>query len=75
MTNFEDVEKVFKKYHIRTETIFTRKSRLLKYVLDDTYKKWNKMADEDKDIILGYFTGPFLEIETRRKELKEKFGE
>lgn len=73
MTNFEDVEKVLKKYHIRTKTIFTRKSRLLKDVLDDTYKKWNKMSDSDKDVILGYFTGTFLE--NRRKEFKEKFGE
>lgn len=73
MTKFEDVEKVFKKHHIRTKTIFTRKSKLLKDVLDDTYKKWNKMSDSDKDVILGYFTGTFLE--NRRKEFKEKFGE
>lgn len=73
MIKFEDIEKVFKKYHIRTKTIFTCKSRLLKDVLDDTYKKWNKMSEADKDIILGYFTGTFLE--TRRKEFKEKFGE
>ena len=73
MTKFEDVEKVFKKYHIRTKTIFTRKSRLLKDVLDDTQKKWRKMSEDDKNVILSYYTGTFLE--NRSKELKEKFGE
>lgn len=73
MTKFEDVEKVFKKYHIRTKTFFTRKSRLLKDVLDDTYKKWGKMSEDDKNVILSYYTGTFLE--NRRKEFKEKFGE
>ena len=73
MISFEDVEKVFKKHHIRTKTLFTRKSRLLKDVLDDTYKKWGKMSEDDKNIILSYYTGPFLE--KRRQEFKEKFGE
>lgn len=73
MTNFEDVEKALKKYHIYTKTFFTRKSRLVEDVLDDIYKKWDKISEEDKNVILSYYTGTFLE--NRRKEFKEKFGE
>jgi len=55
MANFEDVEKVLKKYHIYTKTFFTRKSRLVEDVLDDIYKKWDKISEEDKNVILSYF--------------------
>lgn len=55
--SFIEVEEVLKKNKVRTRTLFTGKSRKLSDVLDDLAKKWDKIPDEDKKIINGYFMG------------------
>lgn len=54
---YEDLEAILNKYHIRTKTLFFKKSRKIVSVLTDLANKWNKLSPEDKYIINQYFMG------------------
>ena len=54
---FEDLEIILNKHHIRTKTLFLKKSRKLASVLNDLANKWDRLSPEDKYIINYYFMG------------------
>ena len=54
---YEDLEAVLNKYHIRTKTLFFKRSRKLISVLADLANKWHSLTPEDKYIINQYFMG------------------